>query len=151
MHVTEKKPQKNNPQWHHALWVCACCVHAWVCVAVALSLGLGLSAGHWGGSSAAASVIWLADQNPFISSVTETHLEERRFIWTLLSRQSSQESYNQTCISFMPSGQGVKSLKSSNFSMHMFPQMCLKALKSHCTPNMNAFKITPFLPLKYTR
>lgn len=81
-----------------------CCVHAWVCVAVALSLGLGLSAGHWGGSSAAASVIWLADQNPFISSVTETHLEERRFIWTLLSRQSSQESYNQTCISFMPSG-----------------------------------------------
>lgn len=46
---------------------------------------------------------------------------------------------------------GVKSLKSSNFSVHMFPQMCLKALRSHCTPNINALKITPFLPLKYTR
>lgn len=68
------------------------------------SSSLGLSAGHHGGSSTEASVIWLADQNLFISSVTETHLEERRFIWTPLSLQASQESYSQTGISCMPSG-----------------------------------------------
>lgn len=65
---------------------------------------VGLSAGHHGGSSTGASVLWLADQNLFISSVTETHLEERRFIWTPLSLQASQESYSQTGIPRMPSG-----------------------------------------------
>lgn len=78
------------------------CVHGNVCMSACNSLGL--SAGHRGGSGIRASVIWLADQDLFIPSVTETHLEETRFIWTLLSVQPSQESYNQTGISFMPSG-----------------------------------------------
>lgn len=89
-----KKKKKINPQWHHGFSVCACMS---VCSWLWLSLGLGLSAGHWGGSSTMASVIRLANQKPLYIICHWTHLEER-FIWTLLSLHSSQESYDQTYI-----------------------------------------------------
>lgn len=59
-----------------------------------VSLIPGLSAGHRGGNHTKTPVTWLANQNLFISTVTGTHLEGSRFIWALLSLQSSQESHS---------------------------------------------------------
>lgn len=83
---------------------------------VSLSLIRGLSTGHWGGNSTETSVIWLANQNLFISTVTGTYLEGWRFIWALLSLQSSQESHSWTRVSFLPSGwsEGKRALKAKS-------------------------------------
>lgn len=105
--------------WIWAYTFLCVCMHVWLqqqSNSLSLSLILGLSTGHWGGNSTETSVIWLANQNLFISTVTGTHLEGWRFIWAVLSLQSSQESHSWTRVSFPPSGwsEGKRALKAKS-------------------------------------